>query len=144
MKKYIAYLFVFICILLTAFQVSGKNLQNEKDTNQLNVPCIYFDDINNINNETKKQLNAIAKSLQKLNVIVEVRGHTDVRGPLAYNQRLSEKRAKVVKDYLIKKGVNGDKIIAKGYGERFPLCTEQTEECHALNRRADILILGWK
>jgi OOP family OmpA-OmpF porin len=70
---------------------------------------------------------------------VEVAGHTDAIGTDAYNQKLSECRAKVVADYLISKGVPNAKIAAVvGYGESRPIDTNDTAEGRARNRRTEL------
>ncbi len=68
-------------------------------------------------NEAKK-LNDIVNILNSnVNFNIEVAGYTDPLGSASYNKVLSEKRAKAISDYLIKKGVKADRIIVKGYGE---------------------------
>ncbi|MBV6413031.1 MAG: Outer membrane porin F [Xanthomonadales bacterium] len=70
---------------------------------------------------------------------VEVAGHTDAVGTDAYNQKLSECRAKVVSDYLTGHGVTNAKISAvNGYGESRPIDTNDTAEGRARNRRTDL------
>lgn len=68
---------------------------------------------------------------------VDVSGHTDWVGTDGYNQALSERRANVVKSYLMDKGVNL-KIDTTAYGESKPVATNETEEGRALNRRAEV------
>lgn len=66
-------------------------------------------------------------------------GHTDNRGSDAYNDNLSQQRAQAVKDALVEQGADPAKLQVRGMGERFPECTEDTEECHQQNRRVEIL-----
>ncbi len=73
-------------------------------------------------------------------VKVAIEGHTDTNGDAAKNQILSEDRARVVKEYLVQKGVAADRLSYKGYGETRPLSTEQTEEGFAQNRRVVFLV----
>jgi outer membrane protein OmpA-like peptidoglycan-associated protein len=74
---------------------------------------------------------------------VKLEGHTDAIGTDEYNQRLSERRAAAVKDYLIGKGAVGkDKITAIGHGETRPVASNNTKEGRAKNRRTEILILA--
>jgi OOP family OmpA-OmpF porin len=68
---------------------------------------------------------------------VEVQGFTDSIGTEEYNQGLSERRANAVKDYLVERGVNPEKISAKGYGELNPVASNDTKEGRALNRRVE-------
>jgi outer membrane protein OmpA-like peptidoglycan-associated protein len=67
-----------------------------------------------------------------------VSGFTDSDGSDAYNQGLSERRAKSVGDYLIEHGVLAQRLDAVGYGESRPLATNDTVEGRAQNRRVEI------
>lgn len=73
---------------------------------------------------------------------IELSGHTDNQGSAAYNNRLSYGRAKAVVDYLISKGVNSNRLIAKGYGFTKPIASNETEEGRQLNRRTELKILA--
>lgn len=73
-------------------------------------------------------------------VMVAVDGGADQRGSVAYNQRLSERRAKAVKDYLVARGVAADRIVDLGYGEGLLACRATGEACWQKNRRADFLV----
>ena len=69
-------------------------------------------------------------------------GHTDSIGSDAYNQRLSERRAAAVKDYLVSKGIPASKITTIGKGESQPVATNKTAEGRQKNRRVDIEFKG--
>ena len=71
-------------------------------------------------------------------------GHTDSVGSDAYNQRLSERRAAAVKDYLVSKGIPAAKITTIGKGESQPVATNKTAEGRQKNRRVDIEFKGTK
>jgi OOP family OmpA-OmpF porin len=71
-------------------------------------------------------------------------GHTDSVGTDAYNQRLSERRAAAVKDYLVSKGIPASKITTIGKGESQPVATNKTAEGRQKNRRVDIEFKGVK
>lgn len=73
-------------------------------------------------------------------VKLEVQGHTDLTGNPAVNQRLSEGRAASVRDELIKRGLNADRIVAKGYGSTQPLENARTSAANAKNRRTIFVI----
>jgi outer membrane protein OmpA-like peptidoglycan-associated protein len=72
---------------------------------------------------------------------VRVEGHTDWIGSDAYNQKLSERRAASVRDYLIGKGIASDRLIAIGYGESRPIADNNTTQGRARNRRTEFTVL---
>ena len=69
-------------------------------------------------------------------------GHTDSVGTDAYNQKLSERRAAAVKDYLVSKGIPAAKVTTIGKGESQPVATNKTSEGRQKNRRVDIEFKG--
>lgn len=71
---------------------------------------------------------------------VELQGHTDSSGSESYNQRLSERRASEVSDYLITKGIPAARLTIKGFGESTPKYDNESEEGKAQNRRVEFLI----
>jgi OOP family OmpA-OmpF porin len=75
--------------------------------------------------------------------LLSVEGHTDNRGDEASNLDLSLRRAQAVVNYLIRKGVAGNRLVAKGYGETRPLDPADTEAAWEANRRVDVLIESW-
>jgi outer membrane protein OmpA-like peptidoglycan-associated protein len=81
-------------------------------------------------------IDALATELKNCGgTTVEVQGHTDSRGGDAANQTLSEARAAAVAKALTDKGVPGDRLTSKGYGETQPLDPALTAEAYAKNRR---------
>lgn len=73
---------------------------------------------------------------------VEIRGHTDTDGEEWYNQRLSERRAASVRDFLVEHGVSAGRLKTVGYGERQPIADGDTEEGRARNRRVEMYIVS--
>jgi outer membrane protein OmpA-like peptidoglycan-associated protein len=73
---------------------------------------------------------------------VEVQGHTDNQGTPPYNLRLSQNRAQAVVDELVKLGVDGSRLEAKGYGQDKPLLPNTSEANKARNRRVQLIIKG--
>jgi OOP family OmpA-OmpF porin len=69
---------------------------------------------------------------------LEIEGHTDNRGSAAYNQQLSENRAKAVMDYLIAKGIAPNRLTARGYGLSQPAASNSTAAGRAQNRRVEL------
>lgn len=66
-------------------------------------------------------------------------GHTDSKGPEAYNQKLSVERAQTVANYFESKGVSSDRLTVEGRGESQPVATNDTKEGRAKNRRVEII-----
>ena len=87
--------------------------------------------------------------VQKLELVL-VTGHTDRIGSQQYNQRLSERRADAVRDYLVSKGVPRDKIETLGMGKTQPVpgvvCNQKSQKeliaCLAPNRRVEVEVKG--
>lgn len=77
-------------------------------------------------------------------MVVLVAGHCDERGTVAYNLALGQKRAKEVRDYYIRLGVDGGKVATISYGKEQPACSESTEECWSKNRRAETRVRAKK
>jgi OOP family OmpA-OmpF porin len=71
-------------------------------------------------------------------ITVRLDGHTDSVGPEAYNQGLSERRADVVREYLVRQGIDGSRVSTRGFGESRPAYSNDTEENRAANRRTEI------
>ena len=72
---------------------------------------------------------------------VEIQGHTDSNGDDQHNQVLSEDRANSVRTWLVSHGVSGDRLDAKGYGEKKPLVPNVTEGNRQRNRRVQFIII---
>lgn len=84
-------------------------------------------------------LDKLADLLRKYDrTVVHVIGHTDSSGSDAYNQSLSERRARAVMDYLISRGVNVDRLRSEGRGEREPRDSNASEAGRQLNRRVEV------
>ncbi len=71
---------------------------------------------------------------------ITIAGHCDERGTQAYNLVLGEKRARVVKNYLVELGVNAARLSVTSYGKQRPFCDEQNETCYQQNRRAHLVL----
>jgi outer membrane protein OmpA-like peptidoglycan-associated protein len=120
--------------------------------------------------ESATSLNELVQLLENNpNVTIELGAHCDFRGRDAYNERLSQKRAESVVNYLIEHGIDAERLVAKGYGESKPKTVlkkltekypflkendvlteqfinaleseEQQEICHQLNRRTEFRVL---
>ena len=111
------------------------------------IKMIYFDfDKSNIRQEAALDLEKILDVLnQNPTMKLDVRSHTDSRGTFKYNEALSERRVKSTIGWLIKNGVNSDRLTGRGYGENQLVnkCSDNvtcTEEEHQLNRRSEFII----
>jgi OmpA-OmpF porin, OOP family len=69
---------------------------------------------------------------------IEIEGHTDNVGKEKYNEKLSMKRAEVVKEFLEKRGIDKGRLIAKGYGFSKPIASNDTPEGRTENRRVEL------
>ena len=74
------------------------------------------------------------------NVIIE--GHTDSTGSDSYNLNLSQRRAEAAQMFLLQNGIAPERITARGYGEAYPVTTNNTEAGRQQNRRVEIVILN--
>jgi outer membrane protein OmpA-like peptidoglycan-associated protein len=75
------------------------------------------------------------------NLLLEVAGHTDGKGPDRYNQKLSERRCLAVVNYLEALGMAPGRIQWKGYGASRPVASNETEDGRSRNRRVEFRIL---
>ncbi len=73
-------------------------------------------------------------------VSVIVEGHTDSRGSDAFNQRLSERRAQSVVKYLVSRGIDANRLTARGRGESMPVASNDTKDGRRKNRRVDLIV----
>lgn len=122
--------------------------QSNKTTKEVIVEDILFDsDKSNLLPDAQRTLEKIALVLNLTTSIkVEISAHTDSNGDDAYNQKLSEARAKSAVDFLISKGVSANRVSAKGYGEtritnRCKNGVYCTDDEHQPNRRIEFRIL---
>lgn len=102
---------------------------------------IYFDfDKWDIRSDAAEELDRLVATMNKYpELVISAESHTDVRGPESYNQRLSQKRAESMRDYVISKGIDASRIsgVGKGESELAVSCEESTcsKDDHQLNRR---------
>ncbi len=93
--------------------------------------------------EGKAKLDDLVQKTKGINleVIIAV-GHTDNIGTVAYNQALSERRANAVKEYLVSKGIEKNRVYTEGKGLKNPIASNSTAEGRAKNRRTEIEVVG--
>jgi OOP family OmpA-OmpF porin len=104
------------------------------------VENLLFDfDKSVIKSKYYKELDDVVRVLKENSYLnVEIQGHTCNIGTDRYNQRLSERRAKAVKDYFIKKGIPKERLTSIGYGEKKPAFSNKTRDGRRQNRRVEL------
>ncbi|NNC82071.1 MAG: OmpA family protein [Flavobacteriales bacterium] len=111
------------------------------------VDNIYYDfNKHNIRADAAKELDKLVKLLNDNPTIsIELHSHTDARGDDKYNQRLSDRRAKSAKAYLVQRGIAASRLSSKGFGESRIIneCkndVECSDEKHEENRRTEFIV----
>ncbi len=136
------------------YDLTDTNLANEKFITEILLSTIepgnttklgnvYFDTNKyNLLSPSKSDLQLLLKFL-KINPTtkIEVGGHTDNTGNKELNDKLSENRANAVKQYLLQNGIAASRIMSKGYGDRLPVASNDTNEGRQLNRRTEIKVI---
>ncbi|WP_305813159.1 OmpA family protein [Photobacterium leiognathi] len=126
-------------------QLASSGISVTRDGNNiiLNMPneITFGFDQANLNDRAMNALHnvaLVAKEYEKtqLNVL----GFTDSKGAASYNLRLSQVRADAVGNYLIRQGVNANRVISQGRGEANPIASNSTENGRAQNRRVEIIL----
>ena len=95
-------------------------------------------DLNDRSRQTLSDAGGVLAQYPKTAVIVQ--GHTDSTGSEAHNQKLSEQRARSVRNFLQNQGVSEARLEARGYGERVPVASNDTASGRAKNRRVTVLL----
>ena len=105
---------------------------------------VFFEtDSYQLRNESKTELDRLVQMLKdNASVKIEVGGYTDNVGTPAHNQTLSTNRAKAVYDYLLTNGIGKERLSYKGYGEKQPIASNETEEGRAKNRRTEFKVVS--
>jgi outer membrane protein OmpA-like peptidoglycan-associated protein len=108
----------------------------------LTLDSIVFDvDQAELNPGASLTLDKIAEFLRQYenrNIVIE--GFTDSTGPTDYNEQLSQHRAESVRQALVARGIDESRIETRGYGERFPVASNEDPSGRQLNRRVEIVI----
>jgi peptidoglycan-associated lipoprotein len=129
----------------TTFRVTIK-LDRLELNKTFTLENIYYDlDKYDIRADAAPELNRLAQLLKdNPTMVIELSSHTDTRGSDAYNMTLSQRRAESVVNYLTLKGIEADRMEARGYGERdLVIQNAKTEEEHQINRRTEFTILSY-
>lgn len=119
-----------------------KNTAKIKEVDDKTIIYFPFNSTNKISDEeVESYLNDVAKRIVASGEKVRLTGHTDDVDSDAFNMALGERRATVISDYLIRRGVNPNKIQIRSQGERQPIADNKTEEGRASNRRTELEII---
>ena len=89
--------------------------------------------------ETLNEVAATLKDHPEL-TLVEIQGHTAKANKPKKTKRLSQDRAEAVRRYLMSQGVDGERLVARGYGEERPIADNETEEGRSRNRRVEFVV----
>jgi OOP family OmpA-OmpF porin len=101
-------------------------------------PGVYFDTDQTAIKDPRALDQAAAVFKANPSLTAEVQGHTDSTASAAYNQTLSEARARAVRDYFTRQGIAPERIDATGFGETRPAAANDTPEGRARNRRVEL------
>ncbi|MQP23478.1 OmpA family protein [Flavobacterium sp. LMO8] len=115
----------------------------------LGVSIIYFDlDKWNIRPDAAEDLEKIIAVMNQYpNMTIDIRSHTDSRQTHKYNELLSDRRAKSTLEFMVKNGINRNRLTAKGYGETQLVnnCSDDvpcSEDDHQKNRRSEFIVIS--
>ena len=110
----------------------------------MDLDIIYFSyDSFTLTSEMKEVLDRAAGWLSmNSGVVIQIEGHCDERGTFEYNMNLGQKRADAVREYLVQKGINADRLYTISYGEERPLELGTSNDSFSRNRRVQFLAYG--
>lgn len=124
---------------------SGVVVERQGDELLLTMPSgiTFAHDRSDVQPQFRPVLNEIAETLSNYpSTMIDIHGHTDSTGTAAYNQDLSERRARAVANYLISQGVQSVRIGTQGHGEsQLLISPEQNEADRQANRRVEIRVV---
>jgi outer membrane protein OmpA-like peptidoglycan-associated protein len=123
---------------------STIKVSEDKTKGWITLDRVYFDTgKSTITSESGKQIKNLSQILKAFpNAKVKIGGYTDTTGSEETNKKISEERAKIVQEELVKSGIQTERISSEGYGSRHAVCeANDSPECKAQNRRVDIRVL---
>lgn len=110
---------------------------------EIDVKIFFEFNSGKLTKQSTKELDKLAVLLKENKAVrVRIEGHTDDRGEADYNQKLSESRAMSVFKYLLRKGVDPDRLEWIGFGESRPIADNGTDEGRSKNRRVEFVIIN--
>lgn len=123
---------------------TGVGIERQGDQLVLTMPSniTFAVDRYDVQPRFQPTLDQVAEVLRDYpQTLIDVYGHTDSTGSDAYNQTLSENRARAVASYLEARGVSGARLATRGFGESQPIADNATEQGRAANRRVEIRVV---
>ena len=120
----------------------GVDVRSSERGVVVNLPDVLFEfDSARLSREARKTIGEIAEVVKQTSGRrIAVEGHTDSVGTVAYNQRLSEGRARSVADELGVHGVNETSVSVRGFGESDPIASNSTAVGRQRNRRVEVIV----
>jgi outer membrane protein OmpA-like peptidoglycan-associated protein len=123
--------------------IQSASLRQEPRGTVISLGDVFFDfDKATLKSGAVQNLDVLVRYLKEnpqRNIVIE--GFTDSIGQAAYNQELSQKRAQSVIGYLVSQGISEKRLTARGYGEAFPVATNEEPGGRQLNRRVEVVVL---
>lgn len=123
---------------------TGVSVTRDGDNIILNMPSniTFAIDSADISSDFYQVLDSVTIVVNEYDkTLIEVMGHTDSTGSQNYNQELSERRSKSVTDYFISREILPGRLQHYGYGENYPVASNDSEQGRALNRRVEIALV---
>ena len=129
-----------LSIMLVLFMVSGCSTLTRGPICEYN-DTVYFDfDSSELRQDAQVTLTDQLESLNIDEAPIVIQGHADERGTQEYNYKLGERRANEVREYLVMKGIERDRITTVSFGEDEPVDEGHDETAWAKNRRAVVIL----
>lgn len=129
--------------LRRSMEGTGIGVERQGNDIVLNMPSsvTFGFDSSDLTSEATNALQDVSRVLTEYSeTLINIAGHTDSTGDAAYNQRLSERRAQSVGQYLSQSGVSANRLNMQGHGENQPVASNDTESGRAQNRRVEMTL----
>ncbi len=116
-----------------------KNIKQTANSTTIYFPYNSAKELNA--GDVRQYLDEVAERVNSSGERVRLTGHTDSYGDNNSNMALGRKRAAIIRDYLVEKGVNNAKILLSSKGEESPIASNETKDGRAKNRRTELQII---
>jgi len=129
--------------IINELKSSGLDVHKTKRGVVVNLPDVLFQfNKASLTSAARHTISEIAHSIKNMRSRhqIAVEGHTDSIGTVAYNQRLSQERARSVAGELVASGVSRGQVSTRGFGESRPIASNSSEDGRRKNRRVEVVI----